>query len=164
MPEDKRNEPLVEGNPGGTAGTGDTETTGSGAGAGAAGPAESAVGRGRQDDTGRLVEGAHHSGDPAGRDGGSAISSGAPQDEAGLTGSGLSDQGDFERETPGGSDTIAGADAIGSRSPDAGDPGGMGGVRAGPDTHGRPPGGVSPMAGHGGEDEEAPGDGRPRAD
>ena len=150
MQDGRSKEKLVEGTPGGTSGTDYTETTGSGAGTGAAGPAEGIVGRSGADDPSGLVQGGHDAGDPVGRDGSSDVSSEAPQDESGLTGEGLGDEGDFGRETPDG----PGTDAVGRGSPDAGDPGGMDGVRASADTHGRPRGGVSPMGSREDEEEE----------
>lgn len=151
--DSKAKERLTEGTAGGTGGTGETQTTGSGAGAGAAGTSDEAiVGRGAEsDDTGGLA-GAHQAGEVSGRDGGATLGSAIPQDEVDPDNASL---GDASGETPGGTDTVDGSEAIGRSSPGGGDPGGMGGTREGRDTHGRPPGGVSPMGGsrEGREDE-----------
>ncbi|HEY0625161.1 MAG TPA: hypothetical protein VGD10_00350 [Allosphingosinicella sp.] len=142
---------LVSGSPGGTSGTAATENTGSGAGAGAAGPAdESLIGRrGGEDDTGGLA-GAHEAGEVPGREESRNLGTAIPQSDPQVARGPLADD---EGEAAGGTDTIEGADAIGRGSPSAGDPGGMGGSRAGLNTHGRPPGGVSPMDSSRSEDE-----------
>ena len=109
---------------------------GTGGGADSSGPAEAASGiaRGQSDDTGGLTESGHEGridalgGDEDGRATG-----------AGLTGAG-SETGDASamRSESGSGDGLGG--------PDAGSPGGMGGVGAhgGTETD-RPPGGVSPV-------------------
>ena len=99
------------------------------------------------DDTGGLARnGPHEAGEAIGHDGSSSHGTAIPQDAGG---EGL---GDARGETPGGTDTIHGTDAIGRGSPSGGDVGGMGGTRRGADTGGRPPGGGSPLSGGNSED------------
>lgn len=153
--ESTEKEGLVSGSSGGTPGTGATENQGSGAGAGAAGPAGDALfgGRGDADDTGGLT-GGHEAGEVPGREQSRDLGTAIPQSDPQVARGPLADD---EGEAAGGTDTIGGADAIGRGSPSGGDPGGMGGTRAGADTRGRPPGGVSPMGssrgGEGGQGE-----------